>query len=154
MSIQFEVVETVQASPMQVFLALTDLDVAAAWMPGLVRIESLGPGPGAVGGGWRETRRMFGREATEEFQVTAVDRPHRLELRVDGSKGSSGRGEYFFTYRLEPRDGAATDVRLTGEIRGLTGVAGVVGRLFSGTYRNSCARDLAALKRHLEAVRV
>jgi hypothetical protein len=97
---------------------------------------------------------MFGREATEEFQVTAVDRPHRLELRVDGSKGSSGRGEYLFTYRLEPSDGAATDVRLTGEIRGLTGVAGVVGRLFSGTYRKSCAKDLAALKRHLEAVRV
>jgi uncharacterized protein YndB with AHSA1/START domain len=154
MPIQFEIVETVQASPMQVFLALTDLDGAAAWMPGLVRMESLGPGPGVVGGGWRETRRMLGREATEEFQVTAVDRPHRLELRVDGSKGSSGRGEYLFTYRLEPRDSAATDVRLTGEIRGLTGVAGVVGRLFSGTYRKSCAKDLAALKRHLEAVRV
>jgi uncharacterized protein YndB with AHSA1/START domain len=153
-SIQFEVVETVQAPLMQVFLALTDLDGAGAWMPGLVRMESLGPGPGVVGGGWRETRRMFGREATEEFQVTAVERPHRLELRVDGSRGSSGRGEYLFTYRLDPRDDGATVVRLTGEIRGLTGVAGVVGRLFAGTYRKSCAKDLAALKRHLEAVRV
>jgi carbon monoxide dehydrogenase subunit G len=153
MPIQFEVTETVQATPDHVFDALTDLDEAGQWMAGLTEIETLGEGAAAVGGGWRETRRLFGREATEEFEVTAHDRPRLLGLRVDGSRGSSGRGEYVFTYRLEPR-ATGTEVRLSGEIRGLTGIAGVVGRLFAGTYRKSCARDLAALKRHVEGVRV
>jgi uncharacterized protein YndB with AHSA1/START domain len=153
MSIEFEVTETVRAGREQVFDALTDLDGANHWMQGLTRLEPLGAGAGAVGGGWRETRRMFGREATEEFEVTEHDRPRRLALRVDGSRGSSGRGEYVFTYTLEPRDGG-THVRLAGEILGLTGVAAVLGRLFAGTYRKSCAKDLAALKEHLEGVKV
>jgi uncharacterized protein YndB with AHSA1/START domain len=153
MSIEFEVTEMVRARPEQVFDALTDLDGAVHWMQGLTRLEALGAGAGAVGGGWRETRRMFGREATEEFEVTEYDRPRRLGLRVDGSRGSSGRGEYVFTYTLEPRDGG-TQVRLAGEILGLTGVAAVLGRLFAGTYRKSCAKDLSALKEHLEGVKV
>jgi uncharacterized protein YndB with AHSA1/START domain len=153
MPIQFEVSETVQAAPEQVFDALTNLEGAGHWMQGLSRIEPMGAGAGAVGGGWRETRRMYGREATEEFEVTEHDRPRRLGLRVDGSRGSSGRGEYVFTYTLEPRDGG-THVRLAGQILGLTGVAGVLGRLFAGTYRKSCAKDLTALKQHLEGVKV
>lgn len=153
MAIQFEVTETFQAPPEQVFDALTSLGDAGRWMPGLVRIEPLGAGAAAVGGGWRETRRMFGREATEEFEVIAHDRPRLLGLRVDGSRGSSGRGVFLFSYGLEPRDGG-TAVRLSAEIRGLTGVAGLMGRLFAGSYRKSCAKDLVALKDHLEAVKV
>jgi uncharacterized protein YndB with AHSA1/START domain len=153
MAIQFEVTETIQASPEQVFDALTNLDDAPHWMQGLTGIEPLGAGAGAVGGGWRETRRMMGREATEEFEVTAHDRPRRLGLRVDGSKGSSGQGEFVFMYTLEPRAGR-TEVRLAGQILGLTGVAAVMGRLFVGAYRKSCAKDLVALKGHLEAVKV
>jgi uncharacterized protein YndB with AHSA1/START domain len=131
MPIQFEVTATVQATPEELFDALTDLAGAARWMPGLVRLEPLGDGAGTVGGGWRETRRVFGREATEEFEVTEHDRPRRLGLRVDGSRGSSGRGEYLFAYRLLPRDGG-TEVRLSAEVRGLSGVAGVLGRLSPG----------------------
>lgn len=49
MSIQFEISEMVQGSPEQVLAALLDLERAHLWMPGLLRVERLSPGPLGVG---------------------------------------------------------------------------------------------------------
>ena len=149
MSIHFELSETFRASPERVFEALLDLEGAHRWMPGLVRIEPLTRGPLQAGSRWRETRRMLGKEATEEFQLVTFRRPERLELLVDGSKGSSGRGYYRFTYGIRPT-ASGTHVRLTGSIGGLNGVMGLLGRLFVGTYKKACAKDLTALKLYLD----
>ncbi|MFY0521668.1 hypothetical protein ACN28I_00080 [Archangium gephyra] len=59
------------ASPERVFSALKDLDAASKWMPNLVGIEKLSPGKFGVGTKWRETRRMFGREASEPSRSPA-----------------------------------------------------------------------------------
>ena len=151
MSITFRVTRELAASPHEIFRAMTDLDGAGEWMPGFVRIQRLGaPGELGVGSRWRETRRMFGKEATEEFEVTEVSPPERLRLRVDGSKGASGAGEFLFTYTLVPTV-LGTLVTLDGEIRGLTGVMGVMGRVFSGIFKRACTRDLDALGNHLKA---
>ena len=82
MAVQFEVARHLTAEPERVFEALTNLDGASAWMPGLVKIEPADAAPVKVGTRWRETRRMFGHEATEDFEVTTVDAPRRLGLRV------------------------------------------------------------------------
>jgi hypothetical protein len=58
-------------------------------MPSLVRIEPLTEGPMRPGSEWRETRRIFKREATEQFEVTTMEPPRHLGLRVDGTKGAS-----------------------------------------------------------------
>jgi uncharacterized protein YndB with AHSA1/START domain len=147
MSITFEVARHLSVAPERVFEALTDLGGAAAWMPGLVRIEPA-DAPMRVGSRWRETRRMFGHEATEEFEVTKVDAPRHLALRVDGTKGSSKRGEFLFDYSLSPAAGG-TDVVLNAQIRGLTGITAFVGRLFIAPYKKACARDLDALSQYL-----
>jgi carbon monoxide dehydrogenase subunit G len=149
MAIRFEATEVVDAPPERIFDALLDLDSAHRWMPGLVRMEPLSGGPLAVGSEWRETRKMFGREASEQFRLTAMERPRILEMKVDGTKGSSGRGEFVFRFRIEPVE-KGTEVRLSGEIEGLSGVASFFGKLFVGTYRKACAKDLVALKEHLE----
>lgn len=149
MSIRFEAAEVIGAPAEGVFDALLDLDAAQQWIPGVVRIEGLSSGPLDEGSEWRETRKLFGREATEQFEVVMLDRPHRIELRVDGTKGSSGCGEYLFTYRLEPA-GAGTEVRVTGEIRGLSGPMKWLGKLFARPYRKACGKDLKALKQFLE----
>ena len=131
---------------------MTNLDDAAEWMPGFVRIQRLGaPGELAVGSRWRETRRMFGKEATEEFEVIELSPPSKLRFRVDGTRGTSGTGEYLFTYTLVPTV-LGTLVTLDGEIRGLAGVMGVMGRVFSGVYKRACARDLDALGFYLKAL--
>lgn len=150
MSIRYEASEVIGASAERVFDALLDLDAALLWMPGAVRMERMSSGPLHEGSEWRETRKVFGREATEQFQLIGLDRPRRLALRVDGTKGTTGRGEYLFTYRLEPVSGG-TEVHLDGEIRGLTGVARRFGKLFVGPYRKACAKDLKALKQYLES---
>jgi carbon monoxide dehydrogenase subunit G len=147
MAIQFQVTHTLPAPPERAFQGLTDLEKAEAWMPGLIRIERLGSTAG-VGSRWRETRKMYGKDVTEEFEVTAFEPPSRFGLRVDGSKGSSGSGIYTFDYRLSP-DGGGTRVVLDASIGGISRIREWITRLFVGMYRKMIAKDLVALAEHL-----
>lgn len=148
MSIQFKLSQQITASPERVFAALTNLDGAAAWMPGLVRIERLTEGPMRVGSAWRETRRMMGKEGTEEFEVSALEAPWRFAVRCDGTKGTSGQGEYLFSYRLSP-EGGRTRVELDAQIRALGPIRSLLARLMVGMYRKMVAKDLQALHDYL-----
>lgn len=151
MSISFHVTRELAASPHEIFRAITNLDDAGSWMPGLVRIDRLGaPGALEVGSRWRETRRLFGKEASEEFEVVELTPPSRVRLRVDGTRGASGAGEHLFSYTLMPTV-LGTLVTLDGEIRGLGGVMSVMGRVLSSVYKRACARDLDALGNYLKA---
>jgi uncharacterized protein YndB with AHSA1/START domain len=149
MAIEFTVTQQISSAPDRVFHALTDLDSADQWMPGFVRIEKLSEGEFGVGTEFRETRKFLGKEATEQFEVTRCQPPTGLSLRVDGKKGSSRRGEYLFDYRLEPKN-VGTGVTLHGEIRGLGRFGTLLGKLFLGSYKKACAKDLRALAEHLE----
>jgi catechol 2,3-dioxygenase-like lactoylglutathione lyase family enzyme len=93
--------EHVSAGPEHVFAIATDLDRARDWMNGFVGIEVVGNGPFGLRARWAETRRMFGKNATEDFEVMEFEPPSKISLYVDGSKGSSKKGEYFFTYVIE-----------------------------------------------------
>lgn len=159
MSITFRLTHRVEGEPERVFRALTDPDIAHSWMPGLVRIDRVGvesygeeTEPLRVGSRYRETRVIFRKEATEEFEVTELVPPTRLGLLVDGRKGSSRRGEYAFTYTLAP-DGDGTHITLDAEIRKLNPVGKIVARLFAGSYRRACMKDLEALGAHLRRER-
>jgi carbon monoxide dehydrogenase subunit G len=149
MSIEFQVTEIVPAPPERVFQALTDIDNAAQWMPHIVSVERVGDVRQGVGMRWRETRKMRGKEATEELEVTHYHPPSHFGVRIDGSKGTSGRGTYAFDYRLAQRVGG-TEVRMTGKIDGLLpGMLRWMGPLLGGVIKRECARDLRALAEHL-----
>ena len=139
----------IAAPPERVFDGLTDLDEAGKWMKGFVRIDRLNPEVKGVGAKWREVRRMFGREASEEFEVTVWDEPRRLSLFVDGSKGATGQGEFRFDYELTP-EGDGTRLVIRNDIR----IPGLFFRLFggllSGTFRKAIDADMQAFKAHLE----
>lgn len=149
MAATFATAVYIESPPPVVFEALTDLDGAAQWMPNFVRAEKLTPGPMAKGSEWRETRRVFGKESTEHFRVTRFERPSRLDLQVDGSKGSSKRGEYLFVFELVP-ERTGTTLELTGEIR-MPGIWGLFSRFMKKMFRKACHDDLEALKKHLES---
>jgi uncharacterized protein YndB with AHSA1/START domain len=150
MAITFELEEVFAAAPQQVFEALTNLEGAAGWMPNVVRIEKLTEGAFGIGTRWREIRRLFGREAREEFEVKGFE-PHRaLELHVDGTRGTSKRGYYRFHYTLDRVDGG-TRLKLTGEVGGMGSLGDLIGRLFAGSYRSAILKDLQAMRAHLEA---
>lgn len=148
MSMEFQVTETLPAPPERVFQALTDLDGAARWMPGLVGIERVGEVRQGMGARWRETRKVFGKEATEELEVTHYNAPSHFAVRIDGSKGTSGRGIYDFDYRLAQRVGG-TQVRVTGKLDGLSPMMRLLAPLIKHSFKTLCAKDLRALAEHL-----
>ncbi|QHS24366.1 polyketide cyclase / dehydrase and lipid transport [Virgibacillus sp. MSP4-1] len=149
MSIPFEVKRTIQVSRQRVFESLLDLDAADHWMQGLVRMERLDDGPMKEGSEWKETRKMFGKEATEHFEVVELKEPEKIVLRCDGTKGTTGKGEFVFTYRIISTE-ESSEITLFGEIRGLTGLTKLFGKMMAGSFRKACARDLDALIAYLK----
>jgi uncharacterized protein YndB with AHSA1/START domain len=150
MAIRFSATEHFNSSKEKIFDGLTDLDAAKDWMKGFVSIEKIKGSKIEPGSVWRETRKMFGKQATEEFEVTSVVPNKEIKLRVDGKKGTSKKGEYLFHYILQEKDGG-TDVILNGEIAGLKGIAAFFGKLFVGMFKKACVKDLQSLRIYLES---
>lgn len=142
---------TIAAPPATVWAALTDIPNWPRWLPNLMQLEMLGDEVFGIGTRFRETRKMFGRAATEVFEVTAAQPPQSLELHVDGREGSSRRGNYRFTYRLETV-AVGTCLHLHARIEGMGWFFKRVGRLFASGIRRALAADLAAFKRHVESL--
>ncbi|MFI8577606.1 SRPBCC family protein [Rossellomorea aquimaris] len=153
MSIPFEVKRNFQVSKELAYRSLLDLDSAKHWMQGLVEIERMDEGPLREGSQWKETRKMFGKEATEHFEVVELVESEKIVLRCDGTKGTTGKGEFVFTYLLAS-SGDQTEVTLLGEIRGLTGLSKWFGKLMVGAFKKACAKDLDSLRDYLEKTKV
>ncbi|WP_061960575.1 SRPBCC family protein [Demequina flava] len=95
---------TIDASPEAVFAVLTDLDQAPDVITSIRKVERLEGEGYEVGVSWRETRKMFGQEASEVMEVTGVDAPRSTTI------GSPSHGVYYTTeFRCEP-DGESTVV--------------------------------------------
>ena len=149
MSINFEVKRTTHVSQQQVYNGLLDLEAANQWMQGLVGIERIDDGPMQVGSQWKESRKMFGQVATEHFEVVEINELDKIVLRCDGTKGTTGKGEYIFTYIVTSSDNL-TEITLIGEIKGLTGITKLFGKMMAGTFKKASAKDLDALIAYLE----
>lgn len=148
MSIQFDAQMLFKVPKDTLYQSLLDVDAAKHWMQGLVRMERLDEGPMKVGSRWKETRKMMGKEATEVFEVIDLE-PDKIQLYVDGSKGTTGKGEYLYTYILKDL-GDSTELTLHGEIQGMTGLGKIIGKLMVGTFKKLTLKDLEALKAYLE----
>lgn len=138
----------IAASPETVFRLATDFANAANVVEGIVRVEMLTPGPVAAGTRFRETRVMFGREATEEMTVTEIVAPRRVAL-LALSHGT--RYESSFTFAA-----IATGTRVTMDFQAtpLTLAARIMGWLMTPMIKKSllstCAKDLDDIKRAAE----
>jgi uncharacterized protein YndB with AHSA1/START domain len=135
----------------KVFSAVTDIPAAEKWMPNLVRMELLTEGAYGVGTRWRETRKMFGKEAAEVFEVVAYTPGKHIELFVDGKQGASGRGEYRFKYDFEER-GGKTVVSIHGSITGMGCMGVVFGWMFKGMFAKAIRKDHEALRQYIESL--
>lgn len=101
----------VTAPPAVVWDVITDLEGTTRSLPGVVAVERLsddGPGAYAPGTRWRETRRMFGQDATEEMVVAEVEPQRRTVIHAE-----HGATRYVTGFELVPAgNGAAADATL------------------------------------------
>ncbi|MGW0468409.1 SRPBCC family protein [Streptomyces sp. NPDC003027] len=132
----------IRATPGPVWETMTDLKDMERILTGVDRVEVLTEGAFGVGTRWRETRRMFGKEATEEMTVTESVPPDRY-VTVADSHGM----HYVSEIALRPDGADATTVRMTFSARPADGRStGLFTRLLGGlgvrAVRRALARDL------------
>lgn len=147
---KLQVAETIARSPGEVFAAATDFAHAPERISGILRVEMLTDGPVGVGTRFKETRKLFGKEATEEMTVVEFE-PGRRYVLSAMSCGCRYRTEI----RVEPTAGGS---RIAMDFAGepLTLVAKVMSFLMRPLFKSAaklCAKDLADLKASLEAAR-
>lgn len=130
--------------------ALCDMDRALHWMPGIQRIEILTPGPFGVGTRWRETRKMFGKEAAETFTVTGVEPGKSVSTYCNGREGTSGMGD--MNFRMECIDTpSGCKVSFTGTFDNMGGVVKrLFFKMFKGMFVSAMRKDLSALAAYLD----
>ncbi|MFE5515439.1 SRPBCC family protein [Streptomyces sp. NPDC056529] len=136
----------VAASPGRVWEAITDLPGLPRVLTGVRKVEVLTPGGFDVGTRWRETRRMLGREATEEMTVTACEPPDRY-VTVADSHGMHYVSELTLTpdrTGRAPGGTGSTVLRMSFSARPAHGRApGLLGRAFARLGAKAVAKALA-----------
>lgn len=148
---QIEVSRQVAAPAAAVWEVMTDLASAPDVMGSVIAVEILeGSSPLTLGTRWRETRRMFGREATEVMAVTAMD-PGRWYT-VTALSGST---TYRSTLGVDPHGADASTLTMrfgaTSSSFVSRALAATVGRMFLSSTRAALEADLADMARAAEA---
>jgi uncharacterized protein YndB with AHSA1/START domain len=127
--------------PDEVFAYLTDAEKLPRWQKSL--LEARADGPFAKGTRIAEKRRLLGREADTELEVTAFEPGRKLTL-----KALNGPVELEVEHHLEPNgDGTKLYVVAQGKPKGMLKLAGPA--VESGA-RQELKRDFERLKALLE----
>jgi len=147
--VKVEVSETIKAPVGEVFRVFTDWRNIEARVSGIKKIEFLAKGGRPeVGMKWRETRVMFGREATEEMWITEI-KPNQSYVVEAESHGTKYRSTYEFIDK-----GRETEVKL--EFAGIpvsfaAKIMSVLGVIFASSVKRALADDMADLKKVIES---
>ncbi len=150
---QLRVSRPIDAPAESVWAAITDVTATSEILSGVEKVERLDEGTGFdVGTRWRETRRMFGKEATEEMEVTDVEPGRSYTVR-----SVHGRTTYTSGLEVEPAGNDASQLSMTfgAEASGLALriAAATIGRLASGATKRMIQQDLDDIATHVEADR-
>ena len=139
----FSLTSHVEAPVERTFGVFSDLARAPEMIDGITRVELLTEGPVGAGTRFRETRVMFGRETTEEMEVTTFE-PGRLLVMEAESCGTRFRTAFEFR-----ASGGGTDVDVTTEFRPISVFARLMsplGVLAGGFMKKAFERDIEQLR--------
>jgi hypothetical protein len=137
----------VEAPPDVVFATAIDVSNWPRFISGIEGVDVPAPGPVTVGSVFRETRPMFGKQATEEMTVALMQAPSRLQLTA------RNHGTAYIVDHAFAADGSGTRMTLVFTGRPTTLLARILaplGWLFRGTVKRQLEADLADLKREAE----
>jgi len=140
---------SIKAPIAEVFALFTDFNNLQRNVSAITKIEFLqGDGEAKVGMKWRETRVMFGKEATEEMWITGIeqDKSYTVESESHGTK-------YHSVYTFTDEGDGATDVTMKFRGTPLTFTAKLMSLLFvafKGAAVKALQKDMDDLKKILE----
>lgn len=145
---RFEIERTIDAEPGLVFDRASSFADTPRFISGITACEVLTEGPVGVGTRFRETRRMFGREATEEMEVTRFERPAGYTLECT-NHGCHYKSDLDFAATAD----GGTRVSMSFDARPLNLFARIMAFLTSPLTRRiatECGKDIDDLKRSVE----
>ena len=139
----------VKAPLEKVFSVYSDFANAPERVEGITRLEILTDDPFGKGTRFRETRMMFGRESTEEMEVTEFEPNQKYTVEAYSC------GAHFQTiFRFRP-DGDSTDVEVELNTRNISLLAKLMsplGFLMAGSMKKLFMSDVDQLKQYCEQV--
>lgn len=125
------------------FVVFSDITKIQERVAGITKVEILSDVTRGVGTRWRETRIMFGQEATEEMEISAFQ-PNQSYDVVAESRGTKYHARYTFA---EHHGGTLVEMIFSGTSTTLAGqLMSVFNFLFAGATRKALEADLADLK--------
>ena len=125
------------------FDIFSDIPAIEKRISGITKVELLSDVTQGVGTRWRETRILFGREATEEMEISALQ-PNRSYEVVAASHGFEYHSKYTFT---EKDGGTLVEMVFTGRAISLAAkLMTPLGYLFKNATRKALEADMNELK--------
>lgn len=132
-----------------VWQAITDIEHSHKMISGIQAIDVLeNPTSGLVGFKWRETRMLFGKEATEVMWITEAEENAFYRTRAE-SHGSI----YLTEVSLQPTiNGTQLTMNFTGLPQSILAkaMAFIMSPFFKGSLEKDLQNDLADIKRFVE----
>lgn len=143
---------TIEGTKEAIYQAITDIEHSVDRIDGILKIEVLEkPESGFVGFKWRETRIMFGKEATEVMWVTDVEENKGYRTRAE-----SHGAVYISSFDIEEQGDTciltmgfeSQAVRLMGKL-----MDGIFGKMMAKSTERELMKDLEDIKKHIEGKR-
>ena len=125
----------------RVWQIVTNIEAWPDVITAIKSVERLDDSTGfVVGTTWRETRVLFGREATEEMSVTAIDEGNSYTVEAES------HGAHYTSVMSLDQNGDGTDLSMSFEAKTTGFFASVmsktIGKAFEGSTRKALAKDL------------
>ena len=140
---EIRVSRLIQAPIDRVFDVFSDITRIEERISGITKVDILSDTTGGIGTRWRETRIMFGQEATEEMEISAF-RPNQSYEVVAASRGSEYHTIYTFT---EQNGGTLVEMIFSGKaVSFMAKLMMPLASLMSGTARKALEADMDELK--------
>ncbi len=139
----------IEGTKESIYQAITDIEHSVERIVGILKIEVLEkPESGFVGFKWRETRIMFGKEATEVMWVTDAEENKGYRTRAE-----SHGAVYISSFDIEEQGEAC--ILTMGFESEAVGIGGrvmdkVFGTMMKGATEKDLKKDLEDIKRYVE----
>ena len=147
---EFAVTKHVAVTPEQVWAIVTDVAHYDQVIKGISVVQKLDDGAEfGIGTTWRETRKMYGKEATEEMVVTAVNPG------VSYAVNAASHGAVYTSVISLAANGTGTDLTMTFGAEPTNPVSALfaktIGKAFEGATKKALEQDLDDIARAAQA---